>query len=187
MIDKVKSFTALFDLFKNNKKAALAAGAFLLGLALLLFSSQKGTKQQESPDVPSGQETAEAYTERYAAELNARLSEIISHIRGAGKTEVFVTLESGARYVYAQSSSRRTDSEYGSRVSESESSDTELAVIDSKDGEQPIILYRCEPVVQGVVVVCEGAGDISVRTAVVEAVTTACGIGANRVSVLEMS
>jgi stage III sporulation protein AG len=40
--------------------------------------------------------------------------------------------------------------------------------------------------VQGVVVVCEGAGDIFVRQAVIDAVTTLCGIPANRVSVAKM-
>ncbi len=171
---------------KLNKKLMWAAGAFVVGVLLLAFpSAETGTGAGQLAE--SAEETADEYTERYVAELKSSLTEIISHIRGAGKTEVFVTLESGARYVYAQSSSKRSDSEYGSRMSESESSDTELALIDSKDGEQPIVLYRSEPVVQGVVVVCEGAGDINVRKAVVEAVTTACAIGSNRVSVLEMS
>lgn len=42
------------------------------------------------------------------------------------------------------------------------------------------------PVFRGAVVLCDGADDASVRLSVTQAVSTVCGIGADKVTVLKM-
>ncbi|MFR4414339.1 MAG: hypothetical protein ACLT4C_03190 [Butyricicoccus sp.] len=45
---------------------------------------------------------------------------------------------------------------------------------------------RVLPVFRGAVVLCDGADDASVRLSVTQAVSTVCGIGADKVTVLKM-
>ena len=53
-------------------------------------------------------------------------------------------------------------------------------------GETPVTVKRVLPVFRGAVVLCDGADDASVRLSVTQAVSTVCGIGADKVTVLKM-
>ena len=177
----------LFTRLKADKKMSLTVLVFAAGVVILLLAAPMGRAEKASDGGSSGFATLDDYTAQYAADMETRLTDILGSIRGAGEVKVYVTLETGAGYIYAQNESTSQASEYSSGVSESSERDSAVLVIDGQSGEQPIVLYRTEPVVKGVVVVCEGAGDVTVRSAVIEAVTTACNIGANRVSVSELS
>ena len=61
----------------------------------------------------------------------------------------------------------------------------DVTVIDGKDGKQALVVTELEPTVKGVVVVCEGGGDIKVVENLTNAVTTALNISSTRVSVIQ--
>ena len=61
-----------------------------------------------------------------------------------------------------------------------------VTVTDSDRNETGLVTQILPPVYEGAIIVCQGAGDPTVRLAIVDAVTKYTGLGANQVSVLEM-
>ena len=102
------------------------------------------------------------------------LKEILSEIEGVGKCEVMVTYRDSKEYIIAKD------------ISVSEGGSEEKNVITgSGSGEKPFIVKEKLPAVLGVVVVCEGGGDIKIRNDVADAVCALCGIAKNKVKVFK--
>ena len=66
-----------------------------------------------------------------------------------------------------------------------QSSDT-VTVTDSERNQTGLVVQTVPAVFQGAVIVCQGAGNPSVRLAIVDAVSKYTGLGAHQISVLEM-
>ena len=93
-----------------------------------------------------------------------------------------LSLDQTEEAVYAVNT-RRTDSEAGGQSYESD-----LTVVsDGSYGETPVTVKNLLPTFRGAVVLCDGADNAEVRLAVTQAVTTVCGIGADKVTVLKMA
>ena len=75
----------------------------------------------------------------------------------------------------------------GTRKIEENDSSKEI-IYEDKDGKQsPITQKIIMPKVEGVVVTAEGAGNINVKTNIIQAVSAATGISTYRIQVFEMS
>ena len=152
---------------------------------LYLLGSQKdcSAKQPEAADAATVRETGRD-------ELEQRLGEILSQIRGAGRVDVLVTYETNGEIVTA--TVRQTDEDVrdangtgSSETSRTVREVTEPATVETANGHAPIILYEKEPLVRGVIVVAEGAADFSVREKLQAAVHAATGIPIERIEVFE--
>lgn len=106
--------------------------------------------------------------------LEQRITELLSAVEGVGRCRVMVTLESGARSVYAADSA----------VTASGTSEQVLTV-DTDTGPVGLLLTRIQPTVKGVAVVCDGAGDPAVCQRVAVLVSTAFHISQRRVCVVK--
>ena len=137
----------------------------LVGLGLMLLP---GRTEPAAPPV----------TEEIAApdDLETRLTAILSQIEGAGRVQVLLTEESGRETLY------QTDSQ---TESDRRTEDTVL-LEDASRSEAGLIRQVLEPKYRGAVVLCQGADQPSVRLAIVEAVRCVTGLGADRISVLNM-
>ena len=159
---------------------AVYGGVALLVVALyLLGGAGKG-------------EPAAAQGELAAAELEERLEQVLSCIRGAGRVDVMITYDSGPEIVPAMSTnvnSTGSETSEGSRSSSSQQSteSTEPATVSGSGGNEPIVLKEIEPVVRGVIVVAEGAADIEVRLDLQRAVRAVLDIPLSRIEVFERS
>ena len=101
--------------------------------------------------------------------LEARLQEVLSCIRGAGRVSVMITYETGKEIVPARTTSvnsNGSESDDGEKRSASQqmTESTEPATISGSDGNTPIVLKEIEPVVRGVIVVADGAADVGIGT-----------------------
>lgn len=137
----------------------------LVGLGLMLLPGKTEVKTAEKP-----KETVQIQ------DLETRLAEILSQIEGVGQVQVLLTEESGRETLYQMDIQSDTD-----RRTE----DTVL-VEDASRIEQGLVRQTLEPKYRGAVVLCQGADQPSVRLAVVEAVRCVTGLGADRISVLNM-
>ena len=174
----------------------------LIGVLLLLFSfssrlsSPSGT--QVDPSRTAGDRTPAttgvggSSLSEDEARLERRLAEILSQVQGAGRVGVKVTFDTGRFYDYAEnqtteeSSSRELDAQGITRetiqvrksgeVVTTQERTTGLAV--------PVVRNFTEPKIQGVLVVADGAKDIKVQKALIEAVTTLLNIPYHKVVVL---
>lgn len=157
----------------DKKKAAVL---ILCGLALVLLAL--------SELAPTGDKTARTQEtavsdEAYAQALETRLTHLLEAVDGAGRTQVLITLRSGAETVFARDD--RLDAA-------PEHTQSEQSYVTLRDGSRDtgLALKTVSPQILGVAVVCDGANDPAVRQAVTQTVTAALGVGASRVSVVKM-
>ena len=136
----------------------------LVGLGLMLLPG----KPEPEPQQPA--KTVQS------PDLEARLAAILAQIDGVGQVRVLLTEETGRENVYQTNIQTDTD-----RRSE----DTVL-VEDASRTENGLIRRTLEPTYRGAVILCQGADQPSVRLAIVEAVRCVTGLGADRISVLNM-
>ena len=176
----------LFSPEKSELRLKLLIAVGFAAIALLFFSDYFG-KDAKSASADS------ADYEEYTANLEHRLTELITSVDGAGTTKVMITLECGTEYVYASrqksSSAVSENTNPDGRISRDEkrSGEESLVLIDAGRGEEPLVLKQITPTVAGVVVLCSGADDIRVRQQIINVVTTALGTSSNRVCVSRMA
>lgn len=131
------------------------------------------------------QETAPASADEEGFSLSAfeeNLNQKLAAIEGVGRVGLMLSLDQTEEAVYAVNT-RRTDSEAGGQSYESD-----LTVVsDGSYGETPVTVKNLLPTFRGAVVLCDGADNAQVRLAVTQAVTTVCGIGSDKVTVLKMA
>jgi stage III sporulation protein AG len=134
--------------------------------------------------LPTGkkEETAQpAFTQKATFEDPTReLAQILSQIQGAGKVQLLLTKGSGERTVYQTDEDRDTSDQ-------NQSVRVETVIVTDKDRtQQGLIQQILAPEYRGAIVVCQGADNAAVRLAIIEAVSDATGLGADRISVLKM-
>jgi stage III sporulation protein AG len=123
-------------------------------------------------------------------DIESRLEEILSQIEGAGKVRVMITYATGTETVPAmstdsQSSVSEQSDETGSWQKSAESSE-QSSPVTSRSGGEVLVLTEKMPQILGVMVVAEGAGDLSVRLALQRAVETVLQISSKKVDVFPM-
>lgn len=151
------------------RKYRWAALVLAVGLLLMCFPDR-----QDPLPVSAAQEVPQEQS------LQQELEELLSKLDGAGKVKVLLSINSGERYYYQTDEDlQRTDASVDQRK--------ETVIITSKDREECGLLQRTDPPTYlGAVVLCQGADSARVKLAVVDAVSTVTGLGADRISVLKM-
>ena len=150
----------------NRYKYVLFVG--LLGIGLMLLPTRDRTDTQPAVQQPEKEEQAA---------LQVQLEQILGSLQGAGQVKVLLTTAQGERYIY------QTDSNAG----QNGELRLETVIISGADRqESPVLQQTLSPVYQGAVVLCQGAADAGVRLAIVEAVSKATGLGADKICVLKM-
>ena len=187
--------TGLFALWKavsqraGGKRGGLLLCVGLAGMALIFLSALPASDNSQPDEQPQALDT-QAYLEA----LEGRLEEIVGQVDGVGRCEVMVTAENGVEYVYAveESENRNTSTSYGQDGARSQAqqqtSDQRYILLDSgSGGKQALLKTQRQPAIQGVVVVCQGAGSMVVQERVTQVVTTALGIPYTKVCVTKIS
>ena len=150
------------------RKYRYALLVLLVGAVLLLWSSDN------TPDQGSA---AAAQTDQVT--VTEELTKILSQIRGVGRVEVMLSVAVGQETIYVYDEDVRTG--------ESGTTKKDTVIITDKDrNESGLIKVVIPEQYLGAVVVCEGADQPAVKLAVVEAVSRATGLGADRITVQKM-
>ncbi len=132
----------------------------ILGVFLMVYQFDQPETISVSA-VPAEQEFLE--------ETQARISEMLRKIEGAGICNVTITLASGGKKEYVRENGN-------------------VLVITDKDGNQSaVVSQECAPEIAGVTVLSSSAGSVTVQNDIIIAVSTALGIGTNKVCVLTLS
>lgn len=160
--------TLLRTLIGKYKHALLV---LLIGLGLMLLPTGERTAPVPVEAVPSQTEEAD---------LESRLSAILSRVSGAGEVEVLLTVRTGGETLY------QTDEDSDSGEAATRQSVSTVIVEDEDHRELGLVRRTDPPVYQGAVVLCQGADDPSVKLAMVEAVSCATGLGADQIKVVKM-
>ena len=152
--------TGLGEKLRSGKLFEIVAIAALALVVLLIF-------------VMSFQKEGEEDAQDYASLLSARLESVLSSIEGAGEVDVFVHVRSDGERVIAMQESVSAD---GTSVSEPVLVGGDVVVLEEK-----------KPEITGVLVVAEGAADLSVRFNLLEAVASVLDIDQSIIKVYQGS
>ena len=166
---------------KMSKKLIVILALFFVGLAALLVSELSAKEPVQSEQTETS--TVQLCGDEYARSLEERLVSIISAIDGAGKVQVMVTLESGSEEVYLYNSDYGGKEENGKNSYEQKK---EYIIVGDSEEEKGIVVRTVEPKIRGVAVVCEGAGNETVKNRIVQTVTALLDISSANVSVVGM-
>ena len=162
------------DRFSQAQRLRWIVIVGLVGVALIAASA---LWEREAPSESVVREDIDAYIER----MEERLEEMVSSIRGAGHAQVMITLNNGVEYVYANEEKTNSDhTQSDSQVSVRDDNQTTIVTVDDTG----LLVTEIQPIVRGVVVACEGAGDEAVVAMVNQAVRTALDIAEKRVCVM---
>lgn len=122
-----------------------------------------------------------------------KLAKILSEIDGAGDVKVMISYQTGVETVPLLDTrdnntvTEESDSD-SKRRTEQNNVETSIIFNQEKSGNKvPYISKMIMPVVEGVIVTCDGGGDEIVRANVIKAVTVITGITANKVQVFPKS
>ncbi len=116
----------------------------------------------------------------YIAEIENKLKSVVGQIKGAGKTRVMISISSSPQLEIASNVEEKTvTTSAGTTTTVS----TEPIIIKGDSGNGPLILKETLPIINGVIVVSEGAKDVKVKLDILMAVSTALGINSNIVEV----
>lgn len=129
--------------------------------------------------------------EEYCDSLETEVAEILSVIDGVGQVKVMITMESGVENIYAEQEKSTADNQKkqtdGDLQENARSSyENEIVIVTAQNTNQPLIEKTIQPVVKGVAVVCTGADDILVESAVINTVSVVLNISTNRIYVTKM-
>jgi len=125
--------------------------------------------------------------------FESKLAKILSEIDGAGNVKVMISYQTGVETVplldTKDSNTVTEESDVDSaRRTEQNSIETSIIFNQEKSGNKvPYISKTIMPIVEGVIVTCDGGGDEIVKANIIKAVTVITGVTANKVQVFPKS
>lgn len=143
----------------------------IIGILFMVIPEKR--EKQKSPQTSIHPETT-------SENLQEQLGQILSKLEGAGKVQVLLTESVGKQTIYEIQQEERKDTE-------SLELRSEVIILKGADGGEYGLVSRIDPPQYlGAVVLCHGADSARIRLAIVDAVSAATGLGADKISVWKM-
>lgn len=185
MKGKKDIFEAIKRLVNSPKRNTYIMIAGLSLVLLIALSNCSGEKKNTAAEVS---DNVFDHNE-YSAQLEEKIESIVESIEGAGKCSVMITLEKTEEYVFfteekiSTNTHEETAQDKTKQTIESDK-ETKAGVVENRNkGNDVLVTTTLMPQVGGVVVICEGGGNVLVQERVTNAVSTALNIPHNRVFV----
>lgn len=123
--------------------------------------------------------------------LEDRVCEVLSQIKGAGNVKVMINFSDSGEIITATTNNSSIDkttdtSTSGNRTTESKTDNVSPVIIQQDGKDTPLIVKELAPDVLGVVVVAEGADNVSVRINLLQAVQTLLNVDSNKIEIFTM-
>lgn len=165
MSEKIKN---IFEKIKSNKKIQFGIIIALLLIIIILFILPINTNQSKDTKVLSNVDV-------YVNSLETRLENTLAKVSGVGKVSCVITVESGMETVLAMKTTTTINS------SGTETVETPIVV-----NGKTIVLKELYPKINGVLIVAEGAKNITVMTRIQQATQSLLDIGPDKIEILSM-
>lgn len=156
-------------LLQTNRWTALL---LLVGLVLLLWPSGGGGTNSDPPQADQRQ-----VYEYQLEELEEKLTEALSQVEGAGKTEVVLTLDSTGSVELAENQTSRDGTV-----------ETQVVVVKTGSNQEGVVeVAQQYPSFLGALVVSDGGGDPQVKLNLLQAMKALTGLSSDQISICERS
>lgn len=162
----------IFAKIKSVKNIEIIIGLVIIAVMIIIYSNVSAAK--EKTEAASGGEAT--LTEN----LENRLAEILGEIEGAGEVKVMITFAGTGDKITAETTNTHTTTTNGSTSSTTTTTTTSSPILSGSD---VVILQEKMPEIKGVIVVAEGAGDMTVKLKLMQATATVLGINANSIQI----
>lgn len=178
----LKNWSFLTKLKQVKHIGLIVTVIFILILLIILFGNFDFLRISTS-SINASQTASSTYisSSEYVGNMEQKLKTIISKIKGAGKVDVMVTLESGTNLLLASNDETKT-------VKSGSDSTTTVSVnpiiLEQSGDGAPIVIGEVLPKIKGVVVVSSGAGNIAVRMNILNAVQTLLDLNDTQIQIL---
>lgn len=133
------------------------------------------------------------YNNTESISLEEKLEDILSKIEGVGSVKVFINYSESSETVamYNENSktstTEETDKSGGTRKVEQTDSQKEVIYQEQNGTKTPIVQKTVEPKIEGAIITAKGAGDINVKTSIIQAVEAVTGLATHKIQVFTMS
>lgn len=207
--DKIESFKSIMlkKTEGNNKRNIenLVVFLILLIITIIAINTIWGDKKEETKSQENNETSYKQLAENLDSKINSNnkefneynleqsLEDILSKMAGVGKVQVLVTYSETSEVVAmyneknTSNNTEETDTNGGTRKISQTDTDKEI-IYEEKNGEKvPITQKVIMPKIEGAVITAEGAGNINVKTNIIQAVSAATGLSTYRIQVFEMS
>ena len=164
--DTVTFWKRFIEKIKNNKKLQFV---FIITLTVVMLLVLFGSYSSETENIN------EDSVSEYVCKLEDKLSKNLSKIDGAGKVSVVINVESGTQTVLAE---KTTITE---TVNGKETTNAPIVV-----NGKTVVLKEMHPKITGVLIVAEGASNISVRNQLQQATVTLLDIELKQIEIMKM-
>lgn len=174
-IDKVKSiFGGTITRLKKIKHIEFYIAGIAIGLMLLIYFSASIFGSGATVGSSSSTEKQVTY-DQYIVEREQKITTMVRQMKGVGNADVAIHFESSIEYIFAVMSTENSNGK------------TETPMLVTENGvTKPIIVKEIYPKALGVVIVCEGANNSTVRIAVIDAVSIMLNLTKEKIVVTTM-
>ena len=171
---------------KNRKKNVENLAIFLIAIVIIIMAGGYIFKEEDTTLVSSENTVGNFFD---AEVFEKKLANILSKIKGAGNVDVMVSYQAGVETIPLLDTKDRSTvtQETGSdssRVTEQNDVETSIIFNQEKNGNKnPYISKTIMPKVEGVIVTCDGGGDVTVKADIISAVQAVTGANVNKIQV----
>ena len=167
----------------------LAAGIVLIALSAGDMSTRKKDTLKE---VENTTDTESDTKDEYTKKLERQFESVLANVSGVGRVKVMITLDTSSEKVtlsdpvYKNESVNETEAD-GSVKSQTNSESSPQTVFSEKDDvKDPYVVKEIEPVIKGVLVVCEGGDNDSVKKEITSAAEVLLGLESHKIKVMKL-
>lgn len=167
----------------------LAAGIVLIALS----AGDMSTRKKDTPkEVENTTDTESDTKDEYTKKLEKQFESVLANVSGVGRVKVMITLDTSSEKVtlsdpvYKNESVNETEAD-GSVKSQTNSESSPQTVFSEKDDvKDPYVVKEIEPVIKGVLVVCEGGDNDSVKKEITSAAEVLFGLESHKIKVMKL-
>ena len=161
----------------------------LAGILLMVISIPVKDRQTVSESTTSNQESGEATQKMYEEYVEKRLEDTLSDVEGAGKVKVMVSLKNSSEKILAKDTDYSDEEVNGNNDENSNSTQkTETHIFyDTANGNTPYVVMENMPVIEGVIIVCEGGDNKELVSEITNAVYGLLNVPVHKIKVMKMS
>lgn len=160
----------------------------LAGILLMVISIPVKDRQTVSENTTSNQESGEATQKMYEEYVEKRLEDTLSDVE-AGKVKVMVSLKNSSEKILAKDTDYSDEEVNGNNDENSNSTQkTETHIFyDTANGNTPYVVMENMPVIEGVIIVCEGGDNKELVSEITNAVYGLLNVPVHKIKVMKMS
>lgn len=155
----------------------VVCGVFLMVLSWEggMFSTEKDKETAVMSEAEENGNTAETTLEEYKKTREEELKQLLRKVEGVGNVEVMLTIHASQEKVTLKDNSMK-----------GENSEEKTVLVENENRDSlPYVVQEREPEIEGVVIVCDGGNDSSVKREITDAVSALFSIESHKIKIMK--